>query len=78
MGRSAKAMFQLHAPVNRNMFEQRVTESLSDYKTHYSDWRISDFRLQKPNSYNPYLVNFLMDSDQYLSGFETTAEMPRA
>lgn len=52
-------------------FENRVAESLTDYKTHYSDWRQSDFKDHRQDFSGHH-------SSGFLSGYETTVEMPKA
>jgi len=53
-------------------FENRVAESLTDYRTHYSDWRQSDFKHHRQDFNERY------QSSGFRSGYETTVEMPKA
>ena len=61
-------------------FESRVAESLSDYKTHYSDWRNADQGdKRKTSNDQPTFKNHKHNKyEHYLSGYESTMDMPRA
>lgn len=61
-------------------FESRVAESLSDYKTHYSDWRNTDQAHQRktPGDQHTFKNHKQNKYEHYLSGYESTMDMPRA
>lgn len=63
-------------------FKSRVAESITDYKSHYSDWRSNDaVQRQKEaaeEEANKKFKNHTFNKyENYLSGYETTMEMPK-